>query len=294
MKRILALHGVGSSASILKEQLTPLQRELGSWFEFVYLNGAIERERGPGMAASYPGPFYCYTAGYAPADIRDTFDDLDDFIQENGPFDGVFGFSQGASIAASYILDYQLHNPEGPPPFDFAVLFSSVAAFSAETGYCAGPVAELVANSAVTRDFPAGDFSKLQGPKARLLVEYLALSYGVARTIGAVTSDDDLAFLAGGGTPDQIPRPLHPALTPFRVRIPTVHITGKADLPDMIAQSRRMRELCDQTLVRVHEHSGGHSIPGRRQDVKVIAESIEWAMNEGCYRRAVHRAMGKI
>lgn len=57
MKRILAMHGVGSAAEILKDQLSPLAAELGPEYEFTYLDGAIERERGPGnLGRIYSSP----------------------------------------------------------------------------------------------------------------------------------------------------------------------------------------------------------------------------------------------
>lgn len=50
MKRLLALHGVGSSGAILRLQLSPLIGALSQDYEFVYLDGAVERSRGPGTS----------------------------------------------------------------------------------------------------------------------------------------------------------------------------------------------------------------------------------------------------
>lgn len=46
--KILALHGLGSSSSLLKEQLAPFMRVLGSDYQFEFLDGAIPCGRGPG------------------------------------------------------------------------------------------------------------------------------------------------------------------------------------------------------------------------------------------------------
>jgi hypothetical protein len=48
MTRILALHGVGSSAAILKDQLSVVLAKLAANCEVCYLDGAVQRERGPG------------------------------------------------------------------------------------------------------------------------------------------------------------------------------------------------------------------------------------------------------
>lgn len=45
-------------------------------------------------------------------------DDLDDWITDNGPFDGCLGFSQGAALAATLIIRHQ--NRQNPT-FRFAI-----------------------------------------------------------------------------------------------------------------------------------------------------------------------------
>lgn len=280
---------------MMQDQLGPIARELGPCFEFVYLNGAIERTRGPGVSPFQPGPFYSYTNAYSPADIRDALDDLQHFIETSGPFDGVLGFSQGASIAVAYLMDHQLRHPEAAPPFDFAVLFSSVASFSPDPASHESIVASLVGTEegrAAVENFPRGDFSTLP-PKARIYTEHLALAYAVGREIGALTHDDDLAIFRSGD-PNQVPRLLHPLLTPHRIRVPTVHVTGRADLPAMLEQSRLVCELCDQSSARVYRHDGGHSLPVKPKDVKAVVAAIDWAISEGMHRRTVYRALNRL
>lgn len=49
---------------------------------------------------------------------------LNDYIEAEGPFDGVLAFSQGASLAAMHIVRKAVQEPLQPPPFKFAVLIS--------------------------------------------------------------------------------------------------------------------------------------------------------------------------
>jgi predicted esterase len=51
--RILALHGLGSSCSLLKDQLAPFMRALGKEYQFNFLDGAIPCGRGPGTRLSF-------------------------------------------------------------------------------------------------------------------------------------------------------------------------------------------------------------------------------------------------
>ncbi|KAM0326970.1 hypothetical protein ACHAQA_006091 [Verticillium albo-atrum] len=56
--------------------------------------------------------------------IKSALDFLDDVVEEQGPFDAILGFSQGASVACSYLL--HLNQREGScSPFRFALFFSS-------------------------------------------------------------------------------------------------------------------------------------------------------------------------
>jgi hypothetical protein len=49
---------------------------------------------------------------------------LDSYIKAEGPFDGVIGFSQGAALAATYLIrHYQLH-PTTVLPFKCALFFA--------------------------------------------------------------------------------------------------------------------------------------------------------------------------
>lgn len=46
--RILALHGVGSSAKILESQLVGLMKSVDASYEFVLVDGPVPSHRGPG------------------------------------------------------------------------------------------------------------------------------------------------------------------------------------------------------------------------------------------------------
>ncbi|KAI0116920.1 inducible nitrate reductase 2 [Daldinia grandis] len=287
MKRVLALHGVGSSAEIVKDQLAPLTRELGLEYEFVYLNGVVEIERGAEIAPYYSGPFHSYTTGYTTAEIREALDGLTQFVKENGPFHGVLGFSQGASMAASYLLDYQARGPETQLPFEFAVLFSSISAFS-PSGTCYESIVESLLNQnfRAVQAFPEVEFDELSKPE-RIFAENLALTFTVANRMGSFTRS--INFFKQRNQ-EAIPRALHHSLTRDRIKIPTVHVNGKEDLPAMSAQSRLVCGLCDQSLARVHHHSGGHGVPTKLSDVKTLAKMIDWASIEGADRHALHQA----
>ncbi|RWA13362.1 hypothetical protein EKO27_g1710 [Xylaria grammica] len=293
MTRILALHGVGSSATILKDQLSVLLEKVAPNCDVHYLDGCVERDRGPGMASYYQGPFYSYTTGYTPREIREVFEDIDDFINDHGPFDGVIGFSQGASMAASYLLDWQHSRPDELLPFHFAIFISSVAAFSGSDSCSHNMIDEMLKNKLDdVKSFPDyGDGSLDEREKT--YVDYLALTFLAAKHIGAVSPDDDIEFFSHQDL-QMVPRILHPSLHKIRLRIPTVHIFGSGDLISMTEQSKLVYGLCEEPVSRLIKHSGGHSVPSRRAEVIEAAKHIEWAIIEGANRHALEKTLAKV
>jgi Serine hydrolase (FSH1) len=81
----------------------------------------------PGMERiSSPG--HLFYAFYNPEDLstfRDTIEQLHKYISAEGPFDAVMGFSGGAVLAASYIM--QEEQSQRVPPFQCAIFLSSAA-----------------------------------------------------------------------------------------------------------------------------------------------------------------------
>jgi predicted esterase len=49
---------------------------------------------------------------------------LEAYLAVEGPFDGVIGYSQGASLAATYLIRFSQLPPSAPLPFKCAIFFS--------------------------------------------------------------------------------------------------------------------------------------------------------------------------
>lgn len=52
--KVLCLHGHGTSSAIFETQLTRVRDELGSSFEYTYLDGPVESERVRGTFSPFP------------------------------------------------------------------------------------------------------------------------------------------------------------------------------------------------------------------------------------------------
>ena len=102
--RILCLHGYHGSAQILRRQLTPLADGLTELAEFVCIDAPslAEGDFGWWHAASAES---VANAGVGPGTKRyegwqRTRDAIGSAFAQLGPFDGAFGFSQGAALTA--------------------------------------------------------------------------------------------------------------------------------------------------------------------------------------------------
>ena len=134
--RILCLHGYHGSARILRRQMAPLADGLDALVEFVCVDAPslAEGDFGWWHAADVAG----VNAGICSGARRyqgwqGTRETIGSVFARQGPFDGVFGFSQGAALAALLVGLRSRHDPvEGAGPagksqnlplaFDFAIM----------------------------------------------------------------------------------------------------------------------------------------------------------------------------
>ncbi|KAF1988943.1 hypothetical protein K402DRAFT_327594 [Aulographum hederae CBS 113979] len=137
--KILCLHGAGTSAAIMKSQFSSIASELERSLSatLFYVDASLNSPPHKAVDGIYDGPFktwFTWSGEDPPLDedigsILDSFDQIYDIIEENGPFDGVIGFSQGATIAAAMLLHHHRQHPLDPPYalFKYSVLVSAAA-----------------------------------------------------------------------------------------------------------------------------------------------------------------------
>ncbi|GAT28019.1 hypothetical protein RIB2604_02500940 [Aspergillus luchuensis] len=241
--RFLCLHGIGSNAEVFNAQLSAIQAALGSQHEFVFVDGDIPSEAGPGRLTSLystneahlctgvygvaEGPYFSFFNLPTASQIYDAFELIDQALEDDGPFDGIFGFSQGASVAASYLL----RNQDAHLPFKCAVFFCATAPFNVE--------------SAPFRSMDDGTFRDE------------ATGEDITAEIAANIPDlsDRKHFPSQGKS---MIRP-YPSDGSIQIPLPTVHVYGRND--GYYPQSRNLVEMCQSFDREVLEHKGGHSIP---------------------------------
>ncbi|CAI7639664.1 unnamed protein product [Penicillium bialowiezense] len=293
--RILALHGLGSSSSLLKEQLRPFIQELGPSCQFIFLEGEITCGRGPAVPLWANPPFYSHATGFSPVEVCQTIERIDQFIEANGPFDGVVGFSLGAALAMSYILHKQRTESLARLPFYFATLFSPIFVASADDTLYGGIVDRLLddEHTEFRSAFPNGDFlSNLLTEDEKIFADYTRVVLSMNSTVGNILPGKPAptGFFeeANGVQSSSIPRMLHPKLTKERIGIPTVIVTGVKEAGAISEQSRVAQGLSRASLRWKYQHDGGHDVPFKRSDVQEIVSLMTEAIEEGRELSSLH------
>jgi len=117
---VLCLHGYNGSGRILREQMRPLTEDLGLPVEFVHIDA-------PSLGR---GDFGWWHEGFR--GWEKTRDWMVGFFGEQPPFDGVFGFSQGAALTSLLVGMRGIGGtPPGPLDFRFAVMVGGFRSDSA-------------------------------------------------------------------------------------------------------------------------------------------------------------------
>jgi hypothetical protein len=193
------------------------------------------------MSTLYPPPYLCWYEGGGPAEVQAAQDYLRSILDEDGPYDGVIGFSEGAALAASLLLS------SAEPPFKLAIFFNSVV--------------PLVPSGSEHLGVSLGE--TVQGHQA----SYLDLLLPEGQKDSA-TEEEKMAALSQAlcFSANKCPK----------IPIPTVHVVGEKD--PFADSSRLVVDLCACEMAQVVFHEGGHELPRDSSVLDRCAELIETAV----------------
>lgn len=259
--KILCLHGMGTNSDIYEAQMAPIIAQMDTAYEFVFVDGLIECEPADNVEGVFPAPFYCYYDKPTLEQLKAAYDLIYEVMRDEGPFDGVFGFSQGGALAASLILHHQSTWPSRvqEDPFKFAVFMCASLPFSSTSHTLRADSQYLTTICHKTGQVGIQDWSPGQRVEASKINGFLS------------------APVAG----DTVLRRYHPAREKGRIGVPTVHIIGDQD--PFAPQSALVAELCAEP-VEVIRHPLGHQLPRDNEFARKAAVSIE---------KGIHRAFSK-
>ena len=133
--RVLWLYGYYNNIQFMKHQMNYYEQIFNDYMEFVYIDAPIEVKSvyDPVLFQRYEAPFYAW----ANFDVNskklinwiESLNWVIDYINENGPFDGVIGFSQGTLIWRLLMKNKDLlkYSPELISPIKFAILIAPLS-----------------------------------------------------------------------------------------------------------------------------------------------------------------------
>ncbi|PVH92932.1 hypothetical protein DM02DRAFT_677174 [Periconia macrospinosa] len=126
--RFLCLHGGGTNNRIFELQLASIRYDLGPGNSFEFVEGCLAHGMFPGidsLVAPSDG-FFAYFDPHSAKSIINAVDDLQKYVETEGPFDAVLAFSQGCGLAATWLATAHGKNYA----IKAAVFFSGEPAFS--------------------------------------------------------------------------------------------------------------------------------------------------------------------
>ncbi|KAH8819281.1 EF-hand calcium-binding domain protein [Xylogone sp. PMI_703] len=240
--RFLCLHGRGTNSHIFESQLAALRDRISPKHTFDFIDATLDCAPTPGVSDFYAPPYLCWYTRFDPLHIQQAHDHLWSVIDEDGPYDGVIGFSEGAALAASLLLRHeQMQNDpfitgfkEGyrrKTPFRVAIFFNCAIVLS--------PSEEI-----------GCDISQAVLNQKERLVEFLQCKV------------DELVPVFG-----------FPSSFANRITIPTLHIIGERD--EFFDDSVQLAKLCRSEATQVFVHDGGHALPRVEMVLSQCAEQFE-------------------
>ncbi|PKX97841.1 DUF341 domain-containing protein [Aspergillus novofumigatus IBT 16806] len=272
--RILCLHGAGSSGAILERQMSNLRRELDPSFELIFVDGPFECARGPGVSEFQPGPYYSHTQGYSPSDIAQAVRYLEDTLEDEGPFEGIFGFSQGSALTLSYF--HQQQTVGSPIAVKFACLFSTAMPCSSDANMGRGIISKLRARGYDVTN-RAGPIGKDLTSEEREFVEILQRTVVEAGAKDPQFPWTDMDIYRYGEL-DEIPRVMYSSALTQKIQVPTIHVWGQNDFEYLIQMAQLSRTLCEQSVSKTVVHSGLHDMPKKQSEIIAVLREINWAL----------------
>jgi len=256
--RILCLHGRGSNNDIFKMQTAGFRSQLDD-FEFEFVQGTIEHAKEG--TAIYTETFadnglWEYYDLMDPYNVMETEQELLQLVAEDGPYDGVLGYSQGASLAMQAIIRFAVDNPTATAdqfPFRFAIFIN-----------CTTPLRIMEATETCTPDIPSDDEVDAN------LYRFLARANPLLDTSSLFT-----ARLANGRrvmTDNTITlTKADVAYDGQLVKMPTLHIRCPEDKEQF---GKEAEQLCEKTGVRQFFHHHDHDFPRGYDEMRAIAMAI--------------------
>jgi len=216
-------------------------------YEFDFLDAEVPMPPAPGVASYHPGPFLAWYRRHFADDVTAALEMINRVIEEDGPYDGIIGFSEGAAAAASVLLA----PPDGsdePPRFKFAVFICSVIPFSPSSEVGIDDTEYALNYEKASLEFFGVPLEEIDAtPTSKRIYVYKPLSGKDKKAAGAGCQN--------------------------RISIPTLHLLGAKD--PFLPFGHYVASLCDGRKSTVVSSPCGHELPRNEDTLDKIASLFE-------------------
>lgn len=236
-----------------------------SEYEFDFVDAPFHCAPAPGIKVLFESGTYTWWPKQTPNAIRGAHKWLIDYIEENGPYDILMGFSQGCSLIGSFLLYHYRETPDEPLPFKAAMFV------------CGGLPLPVLDDLGLPVSQKARD---INDETVRLLKQRAGALTDLANNLDQIK----LGMSLWGETKDLVHDPnVYPERNDVygldftamprdvMIKIPTVHIFGAKD-PRWPA-SLQLAHFCENR--KLYNHGGGHDIPRSTETSLAIAALME-------------------
>lgn len=281
----------------------PLISRISPEHTFDFIDAQYEGPAAPGIAEVFPGPYFVWHEHHTPQAVESVHDYLKSVIEEDGPYDGLVGFSEGAALAASYLLskEYQatLGDVDEYPEDEIklAVFFNSIKPYSPSEGigsdatvqfqcelrrhslFLKGQSAERRRRSSVSKeqiDALAERRQSVVSQRRDSIITWKQSGMPGRKTSTSSLHDEDLDEKTHGQVWNSLFSPIFafdPDSFPCKIQIPTLHVIGSKD--QFHDYSKELTTLCDSEQMEVALLDIGHDIPRSGKGLDRIAEAFE-------------------
>ena len=234
-------------------------------YQFDFVDAPFHCAPAPGIKVLFDSGHYTWWPKATINAIRGAHKWLIDYIEENGPYDAIIGFSQGCSLVGSFLLYHYRETPEETLPFKAAIFV------------CGGLPLGVLEDLDIPVSQKAHDVNdetvRIMKAKAGALTELAANLDQIKRGMGLW--NDTVGLLHDPNVlPDEsdvFGLDFTAIARDVRIKIPTLHIYGAKD-PRWPA-SMQLAYFCENR--KMYDHGGGHDIPRSTEVSLRIATMVQ-------------------
>ncbi|KAJ1334938.1 Serine hydrolase (FSH1) [Microdochium nivale] len=274
MVRILCLHGTAINSAIFQAKTEKLRTFLPEEYEYEFFDGDKEVVPQKFLGEVFPGPYLTYISFLTTEEIGNALERIEEYIEEEGPFDGIMGVSEGSMLASSLILKHQNEKPYAPPIFRFAIFIAGALPFTWSSEYGHDVYGLLMSQNPLSVE--ADDWVNLATKEnvAPTELQFFGDTILTDMFPNWEQRRHELHDMHNNPKNSHLkPHCYHPGIHNERINIPTAHTWGTRDI--FIGHAVGLYNLCDPETAAMYLHDGDHDVPHTVEHNRRFSEVVK-------------------